>query len=320
MENKEIVLLDFGASGGAFLSFLALKSESLLVLIEPSSDHFLELKELHPDLVLVNAAAGRVSGETTLYDPTVGGASLFRRNDDVVYEYVEQNKFSNIDKTQTINIRSVGDICQELQISNVNAVKIDTQGSELEILHGLSDAGLIGGVSAIQVEMPSIPTSYLNQPSLLEVVSFMQAHDFWLYNIRGNNAFQICGNDALIGEDLGVAARVMDIDALFCKNPFTILASFRREPLLAHVKILCAFKYYREAQRMCDQASERKLISREDKEAVFDWIKFHHRRNTNAMVRAFNAVPVPRRLKVAMQTMLGPIFGSYAIRKFPHGL
>lgn len=62
-----------------------------------------------------------------------------------------------------------------------DAIKLDTQGTELDILEGAGS--LLGGVIAVELEVEFVP-QYEDQPLFADVDAFMRSHGFWLRGLK----------------------------------------------------------------------------------------------------------------------------------------
>jgi len=318
--GRQIVCADFGASGGLYAPFLNHKALAKYILIEPSGKQFQHLRvDESIDAICLNIAAGITTENKDLYDPELGGASLYKRNDSIVSKYVQESLFEGHESEETISVKSVAEIFSEACIYNLDAVKIDTQGSELDILKGLQDAMLLEHVLLAQVELPSIPSSYIGQPPLSACLKFLEEQGFVLLNLRANNAHHIVSSTLFAKHGkLGVSARAMDIDALFVRDPASVIER-GKNVVAIYVVLLCSFKHFLEAQHVTEMASVLRMIDEGEKEVLLSHIRARYKTANTLFVRSINNTPLPIRVRAVLQSMLCPLLGSYEPRWFPHG-
>jgi len=144
LNEKKIVALDVGAQGG-FNSdnFFPNRYNSFFedILIEPIE---IEAKKLKRDKYVINKGVwskqdkkklfilGNRLGSSSMYEPDIKSFDLHN---------IKKDNFKNYDITRTeeINCDSVSNLLSELNLKNLDYLKIDTQGAELEILNGLGD-------------------------------------------------------------------------------------------------------------------------------------------------------------------------------------
>lgn len=76
---------------------------------------------------------------------------------------------------QRLEVRTLSALAQEGNLGCPDFIKLDTQGSELEVLKGYKDQ--LGGVSWLYLELP-ISDYNIGAPTLAEVVGWLKDYDF----------------------------------------------------------------------------------------------------------------------------------------------
>lgn len=132
------VVVDVGANSGAWSRELLASSGSRvarLIAVEPSAAHRDELERLlrHPHEHLA-LALGAQSGRRILYSDFLGSglASLYPRDLSHVGLKVGQ--------METVSAATLDEVIAERSIGTIDLLKMDAEGSELEILRGSSNA------------------------------------------------------------------------------------------------------------------------------------------------------------------------------------
>lgn len=310
-----ITLFDIGASGKPNQYIKKLNSISRIAceifLVEPSDMFVSSL----PNSKVVKKAVGKTSGSATLWDPEVGGASLYKRNNDIVGRYVPSSAFSGKLSQSHIQLTSFSELKQELSVVCIDALKVDTQGSELDILESIDSSGLIDSCFLIEVEVPSVPASYREQPELSEVISFFEKKGFWLGNVNGNYAKDISHRAFRHGLSAFALAcikensrkRVMDIDCVFFANPLTILDSKCSATVMKYAVILAAWGFHLEAISITGEAHSLGILSGPEFKSVISIV-------TALGAGSYGAFKLLLKLPVRFIRFI-----AYSIRKFSLG-
>lgn len=202
------MLIDIGARGGMQNKWRLYAGIAPLtvVFVEPDKAESARLIEKHPGAVVVAAALGATAGQRTLYltaDP--GCSSLLRPSargmaSDAGWRLAPAG-------TETVTVERAD---TALAGFAPDFLKIDTQGTEFEILHGFG--ALLADVCAIEVECELFPL-YDGQPLLADVLAFLDAAGFRLVAMRPNG---------LIDGGIG------DVNAFFVRPDSDLSARGRR--------------------------------------------------------------------------------------------
>ena len=144
LNDKKIVALDIGAQGG-FNSdnFFSKKYNSFFenVLIEPIEA---EANKLKKNKYIINKGIWSKQEIKKLFilDNRLGSSSMYQpntKNFDLHNIRKEDYKDYDITRTVEINCDTINNLLSELNLKNLDYLKIDTQGAELEILKGLGN-------------------------------------------------------------------------------------------------------------------------------------------------------------------------------------
>ena len=144
LNDKKIVALDIGAQGG-FNSdnFFSDKYNYFFedILIEPIET---EAKKLKNNKFIINKGVWSQKSKKKLYilDNRLGSSSMYEPNiKNFDLHNIRKENYKNYDVTRSTNIDcdSIYNLLTGINIKNLDYLKIDTQGAELEILNGLGD-------------------------------------------------------------------------------------------------------------------------------------------------------------------------------------
>lgn len=121
-----------------------------------------------------------------------GGGSFYRQNTD----FTNRWKFENREQkflarnifypvgTSEWNLTSVDAWARENRVTDLDFLKLNVQGAELEILKGMGS--LLDGVIGIQTEI-SFVESYRNRPFFADIDVFLRQHDFMFFDLIGHH-------------------------------------------------------------------------------------------------------------------------------------
>jgi FkbM family methyltransferase len=144
------------------------------ILIEPLEECLPYLQTITKNLSnseYILAVATSFSGKTTInVHPDIYGSSLYKEDEDSDVNGVER----------LVSAVTIDDICREKGTVGPYLIKVDTQGSELDVLKG---AGTILPETEMIILETSLFEFFKGGPQLNEVISFMKELGFMVYDI-----------------------------------------------------------------------------------------------------------------------------------------
>jgi FkbM family methyltransferase len=161
-----IHVIDIGARGGLNFDLSELSRSIRVSAFEPDQAEILKLEESRPnysnaDFIYYPLALGKKSEIRTLYktlDPAC--SSIFPPISELAKKYTELH-CTKLVSTDSIEITTLDIWRSTQQIKHVDYLKIDTQGSELEILEGALET--LKATSLVELEVEFSPI-YQGQP------------------------------------------------------------------------------------------------------------------------------------------------------------
>lgn len=204
--NKPVVIFDAGANNGSTTEkYRGLYPASTVHAFEPIPDMAALFEQRHAgnDRVILNRLAlsdkaGEVSFNINKSPDTsslLESASIGSSSDPLCQTV----------STITVRTATIDDYCRDMNISRIDILKMDTQGSELNILRGASRMLAEQRVGLIFTEV-YFKQQYQQQPLFDELFSFLRKMDFDLqdiYETQYNQRQLLWGDAIFIHKSLG---------------------------------------------------------------------------------------------------------------------
>ena len=178
-----LTYIDIGAMGGVSLYWKKLEKYCRMVAFEPDDREFSRLKSgkavTYLPYVLYHSSqplrfyVSRDSGKSSVYPPNAAVLKDFP--DTGRYEIVREVDFPK-EKVKTLD-----EALQGAGIKDADFIKIDTQGSELDILKGAASS--LNRLCGIELEVEFVAL-YRGQALFRDIDAFLDAHGFQLIDLR----------------------------------------------------------------------------------------------------------------------------------------
>lgn len=180
--SKPMVVVDVGCRWGFAEPFTRDIEHFQLYGFDPDPQECTKLNTRYasPKILAVPVALGAEAGQHTLYltkDPAC--SSLYQPDPYYTSSYVAFDCEKEIGTTQVEVVR-LDEWARDNQIDKIDFLKIDTQGSELDVLKGCGS--LLAEMRAVEVEVEFNPM-YLQQPIFSEVDLYLRSQGFVLWRL-----------------------------------------------------------------------------------------------------------------------------------------
>jgi FkbM family methyltransferase len=271
-----LVLVDAGARGGLKRNWTAARPHLRVLGFEPETREFNQLASPQTSgpasTTYFNVALHNVSGPLRLHVARDGGlTSIFEPNRRMLDAFPDAARFDTVD-VHDVQADTLDHHLGAHGITDVDFVKVDTQGSELCVLQGgasILEASVLG--AEVEVEFTPI---YSEQPLFADVDALLRRLGFLLFDLRPCYWKRAAGRS--IG---GPRGQIIWADALYLKSiPALTAAIARLDPAVRKIKWLKAvsiallygyFDYALEIAHASDSldAEERSIIERRLHEA-----------------------------------------------------
>ncbi len=175
-------IIDVGANvGNTVKMFQRMFPNSSIHAFEPNPTVFEKLKNNCTNiksLTLNNLGVGDKKGSLTLNRHSNSGATSFKNPNSITNPTYSQKI---IDKIQ-VPVVTLSDYVQENSLSNIDLLKIDVEGFEMEVLKGITEEYLKNNIQMIMIEANLIE-KMIGQGLIEDIISVLRKNNFTLFNI-----------------------------------------------------------------------------------------------------------------------------------------
>lgn len=258
LKKNPLYIADIGASGGINSRWQKKFFKTKGVLFEPDPKSFHELNQDKDNkFIYFNSALSDSSKRTILnICDWREASSIFEPNFNLLNKYPNPERFKIIDRIH-LKTEKLDKLIYDSSINQLDFIKIDTQGSELEILKGAENT--LKDVVGLEVEVEFVEL-YKNQPLFSEVNDYLLLKRFDLYDLKMTYwKKKGLSNDNKKGQ-------LIYADALYFKPPKFILSmkNVSSEKIIRTMFIYLAYGYYSLAKEIIDLSFNKNFFSRRD--------------------------------------------------------
>jgi len=261
LKNNPLWIVDVGASGGVDPKYETHTSCFKAVLFEPNPDDYKKIEEGGSEnLVVLNAALSDSAREIDFY---LSGeqSSVYLPNYDFLNKFTDSKRYNT---TAVIKIKTdtLDNQMQKNSISEIDFIKIDTQGHELSILKGAEN--ILKGTVGLKLEIAFAPV-YKDQPLFWEVDSFARKMGFELFDIKR----YFWKRDGVENRGSRKGQLVFG-DALYLRTPEEIMSmvGIKEDKIVKSMCIYLIYGYLDLAQTLFNRARKEGVLSKETCEAA----------------------------------------------------
>jgi len=189
-----LVLADIGASGGLEPNWKPAQKYLQVIGFEPDRRGFIDLeKKKDSNVRYLNIGLHKERTSIKYYfTKNQQTSSIFKPNREFLNKFPESGRF-DIVGSENIEVDTLDEQFRIHNITEVDFIKIDTQGSELFVLQGATEI-IRNHVFGLEVEV-EFAEMYQNQPLFSDVNSFIKRQGFQLFDIQSTYWKREIGKD-----------------------------------------------------------------------------------------------------------------------------
>ena len=185
IKKKQVTIFDVGACTGEMsLKYKRLFKRSTIYCFEPYEPSYEILKKVTSDsqnIKCYNIALSNITGNVDFF------VNSYYPTNSMLATHVDSSKNWNDEvfvtqKKIQVNSVTLDDFVQQMGIDTIDILKMDTQGTEYQILEGSSGFLGEGKISLIYLEIIMMPT-YQQQKHFDEILLLLRKNGFNLYNL-----------------------------------------------------------------------------------------------------------------------------------------
>jgi len=185
-ENDPLVVVDVGARKGFEKHWNHYEDQINLIGFEPNEESFKECveKKSNKQTTYYHYALDKEKGEKEFYiSAYLSACGFYMPDKNIVERFGSEDALSitQIKKIKTIDLDSFS---EEHGIQKVDFIKLDTEGSELDILKG-SEKTLKNSVLGLSIEVEFLKM-YIDQPLFSDIDQYLRSLNFELYDLDLN--------------------------------------------------------------------------------------------------------------------------------------
>ena len=263
LKNNPIWLVDIGASGGIDLRWRKFTSSLQAILFEPDPREYEILKsKRRENLIIFNCALSDSIKEINFYlCKKQETSSIYLPNFDFIDKFPESERYKVL-KTIKMETDTLDNQLEKNNITEIDFIKIDTQGHELPILQGSINS--LRNVIGLELEV-EFTYLYKDQPLFHEVDSFVRKMDFELFDIR--RYYWKRNDECNYGRHKG---QLIFGDALYFKSPEQVLlmGDITLEKIVRSICLYLVYGYLDLAHILSDIARSKGLLTAETYDTV----------------------------------------------------
>lgn len=157
-KKSHCIVMDIGANKGQYArKILAINSTATVYAFEPHPRTFQLLLANNPakNIIPVNAAVGSHKGEAPLYDYESQDGSQHAS----MHKHVIEHIHGSPSVSHPVSMITLDDYCRDNNIDEIDLLKIDTEGNEMDALRGAENLIKSRKIKSIQFEFNSMNVS-----------------------------------------------------------------------------------------------------------------------------------------------------------------
>lgn len=334
--EQPLVAVDVGAANGLLPHWESLDGLAEIVQVEPRADACAELeadnaRRADPGRFhVVRTGLSEQGGQCILYVSNAPTGSSLLRLDPAASpdcrDYVDLTYLYPIIE-ERIETHTLAEVMDRLDLTQLDLIKLDVQGSEIAIVRGL-DSTRRAHLLAAELEL-GLHDLYPREAGFDLAREYMESLGMELFDVRVARVHRPYGNDhayyqrqvfGVHANSPTISARIWEFDAVFFRRKSLLLSE--GDPLAVRRMMLayCTYNFYSEAYSLAEKAQAAGLFSQSDTGAICAAIvELHRRRMRREWLADSPVLERVRRLMYRIAPRSAPRWCQYMYQEYPNG-
>jgi FkbM family methyltransferase len=286
LNNQLLTVVDAGAANGLIPHWQTIDGFATVYGFEPHPEACKKLQEKYNQseyaqlYKAIPKGLSRNGGAATLYvlnQPT--GSSLLPVDMESPDVHPDDSYIFPI-KEISITTESLHAALQEEKVQQVDMIKLDIQGAELEVMMGMGENYLHQLICAeMEVGFKSI---YKGAPRPNDVEAALNKYDFELFDLnlahtpakyKGDVNYYLKHILGVRPEKNRINGLLVECDMIFFKKPATILQRGDAALVRRYITALCVYNFFTHALDMAQKATDHSIINATEQQEIIAAIK-----------------------------------------------
>lgn len=281
LQRDLLKCVDVGARGGMQSHWQRFAPLIELDAFEPDEKACAEQQQAkRPNEHWYPVALGAATGPAKLYllkKPS--SSSLYPPNPAIMSVY-SHSGYGDLDRVIDLPTLTFTDFLERYNRPKPNLIKLDTQGSELDILRSLKDE-YWSDLLAVQTEIEFVE-GYLGRAMFHEIDAFLREKGFIMFDLlpgrnyraaEGKQHYYLKKHLNIARNRRDITARLTGGDAFYIRPPESILAAGERIPLLKLFLVLVIYRCLDEALWLAEAAAAAGVIDKTESAQLIEEVR-----------------------------------------------
>ncbi len=178
-KKNPLVVADVGAASGFEKHWDVFKDQMIRVGFEPNEESFKKLKNTK-NCQYYNIALGKEAKKAPFYVTKFRYASSAFKVNEAFMSRFSNFPYHQTKSVETIETVSLDTFCENNVMPQIDFMKMDTEGTELEILQGAKN--MLKGVLGLDIEI-AFQQYHADRPVFRDVDTYLHKHNFSIYDL-----------------------------------------------------------------------------------------------------------------------------------------